>query len=212
MPIGDRPILDIVLHQLRAAGFDHVTLAVGHLAELIMAYCGDGSRFGIQIEYSREPSPLGTAGPIALAAPSGESFLVMNGDLLTTIDYREMIDFHRARGHMVTIATYPRDVVIDLGVIEADAGDLVTGYLEKPTYRYSVSTGVYVFEPEILEYIPPSERFDLPDLILKLIALHIPVGRYAATGYWLDIGRHEDYVDAIEVFESHRDEFLPAGD
>ena len=209
VPIGERPILDIVLRQLAAAGFDQVTLAVGYLAELIMAYCGDGSRYGIELTYSREEKPLGTAGPIALAPVVGETFLAMNGDLLTTIDYRAMLVSHRDRGSIATVATFPRDVTIELGVIEADENDRVTDYLEKPHFQYAVSTGVYLFEPAILDHIPRGERFDLPDLVLRLIRLGLPVGRYAASGYWLDIGRHDDYAEAVRLFESHRAEFLP---
>jgi NDP-sugar pyrophosphorylase family protein len=209
VPIGERPILDIVLRQLAAAGFDQITLAVGYLAELIMAYCGDGSRYGIELAYSREEKPLGTAGPIALVPVEGETFLAMNGDLLTTIDYRAMLQAHRARGNIATVATFPRDVTIELGVIEADENDRVTNYLEKPSFQYAVSTGVYIFEPAVLEHIPRGERYDLPDLVLRLIERGLNVGRYAATGYWLDIGRHDDYADAVALFESHRREFLP---
>jgi NDP-mannose synthase len=210
MPIGDRPILDIVLRQLAASGFDEVTLAVGHLAELIMAYCGDGSRFGVKLSYSREERPLGTAGPIAVVPSAKESFLVMNGDLLTTINYRALLDFHVSRGHLATVATFPRDVTIDLGVIEADKNDRVINYLEKPSFQYTVSTGVYMFEPAILEHIPRGQRFDLPDLILSLIGQGLSVGRFQASGYWLDIGRHDDYAEAVDVFQAHEREFLPS--
>jgi NDP-sugar pyrophosphorylase family protein len=209
MPIGDRPILDIVLRQLSHAGFDEVTLAVGHLAELIMAYCGDGSRFGVKLSYSREESPLGTAGPIALADVGAQTFLVMNGDLLTTINYRDMLEQHRSKRNFATLATYPREVTIDLGVIEADADDRVLEYLEKPKFSYSVSTGIYLFEPAVLEHIPRGQRFDLPDLVLKLIRDGQRVGRFAASGYWLDIGRHDDYQDAVAAFESDPDAFVP---
>jgi NDP-mannose synthase len=209
MPIGDRPILDIVLRQLGASGFDQVTLAVGHLAELIMAFCGDGSRFGVDLTYSKEEAPLGTAGPLALVPPADETFLVMNGDLLTSIDLRDMLAVHRTRRNIATVATFPRLVTIDLGVIEADENDRVTNYLEKPSFNYSVSTGIYLFEPEIVDQIPRGERFDLPDLVLAMIRRGLAVGRYQATGYWLDIGRHDDYAEATEVFESHRQAFLP---
>jgi NDP-sugar pyrophosphorylase family protein len=208
MPIGERPILDIVLRQLAAAGFGQVTLAVGHLAELIMAYCGDGSRFGVELSYSREEQPLGTAGPIAIVPTAPESFLVMNGDLLTTIDLKAMLAFHRTRGHIATVATFPREVTIDLGVIEADENDRVVNYREKPRFHYSVSTGIYMFEPAIVEHIPRGQRFDLPDLVLSLIQQGLSVGRFQATGYWLDIGRHEDYAEAVELFETHQHEFL----
>jgi NDP-sugar pyrophosphorylase family protein len=209
MPIGDMPILDVVLRQLAAAGFAHITLAVGHLAELIQAYCGDGSRYGVSLTYSREDTPLGTAGPIGVAPVAGETFLVMNGDLLTTIDYRDLMRFHAARGHIATLATFPREVHIDLGVIEADGDDRVTNYIEKPSYRYAVSTGIYAFEPAILEHIPRGRRFDLPELILELLGRGIPVARYPATGRWLDIGRPDDYAEANRLFESCRSEFLP---
>jgi NDP-sugar pyrophosphorylase family protein len=210
MPIGDRPILDIVLRQLAAAGVDHVTLAVGHLAELIMAYCGDGERYGVELSYSREEVPLGTAGPIAMAPVADETFIVMNGDLLTTIDFRSMVEHHRRRANTATLATFPREVTIDLGVIDADADDRVVGYHEKPRLQYEISSGIYVFEPAVLEHIPPGERFDLPDLVLRLVEHGLPVGRYAATGYWLDIGRHDDYAEAVRVFEADPGAFLAA--
>ena len=168
MPIGDMPSLEIVLRQLRGYGFKEISLAVGYLAELLMAYCGDGSKFGLQINYSYEDKPLGTAGPLSLVPGLDETFLVMNGDLLTTLDYREMYQFHRKRGAIATLATYEREVKIDLGVLEIDEGGWVKDYIEKPTYKYSVSTGVYIFEPEVLTYITPNQRLDLPELILKL--------------------------------------------
>jgi len=209
MPIGDRPILDIVLRQLAASGFDDITLAVGHLAELIMAYCGDGSRYGVSLGYSREDAPLGTAGPLAQVPGIESTFLTMNGDLLTAIDYREMVALHRARGHVATVATFERDITVDLGVIETDDHEMVINYREKPTIRYLASTGIYVFEPDVLKHIQPNVRLDLPDLILSLVAQQLPVGNYAFRGRWLDIGRHDDYAEANAVFESHRDEFLP---
>ncbi len=209
MPIGDMPILDVVLRQLAAAGYDQITLAVGYLAELLMAYCGDGSRYGVQLTYSREEKPLGTAGPIALVPDLDQTFLVMNGDLLTTIDYRAMLDFHVGRGNIATVATFTREVVIDLGVIEA-VDDRVVGYREKPRFSYAVSAGIYLFEPAILDLIPRGERFDLPDLILKLLEGGLTVGRFAAMGEWLDIGRHDDYEEGVRKFEARRHEYLPA--
>ena len=208
MPLGDMPILDVVLRQLAAAGFDQITLAVGYLAELLMAYCGDGSRYGVQVKYSREETPLGTAGPIALVPGLDETFLVMNGDLLTTIDHHGMLAMHRSGGHIATLATFEREVVIDLGVIEA-VDDHVVDYREKPTLSYAVSAGIYVFEPAILEYIPRGERFDLPDLVLRLLDRGLTVGRFAAAGQWLDIGRPDDYAEAVKMFESHRNDYLP---
>jgi NDP-sugar pyrophosphorylase family protein len=211
MPIGDIPILEVVVRQLKHAGVEEITMAVGYLAELLMAYFGDGSKFGLPIRYSREERPLGTAGPLGLISDLDEPFWVMNGDLLTTLDYRAMWETHHARNAVGTLATFQRTVNIDLGVIETDSRGLVTGYIEKPAYHYNVSTGIYIFDPLVLEYIPPQERMDLPDLVLKLLADDRPIATFAFDGYWLDIGRHDDYQEAVSVFEQNRDQFLPAG-
>lgn len=209
MPIGDKPILEIVIRQLAHSGFSDITLAVGYLAELIMAYCGDGSKFGVRLTYSHEDTPLGTAGPIALVPDLHDTFLVMNGDLLSTIDYASMLADHRARGAIATLAAYHRDVKIDLGVVHTDAGGWLTDYLEKPTYHYDVSTGIYMFEPSILPYIRRGEHLDLPELVLNLVRQGQKVGVYPFEGYWLDIGRHDDYDQAIQEFQANREKFLP---
>ncbi len=209
MPIGDMPILEVVLRQLAHYGFTDVTLAVGYLAELLAAYCGDGSKFGLHIGYSHEEHPLGTAGPIALVPDLQETFLVMNGDLLTTIDYGAMFRYHQERGAIATLATYQCEVKIDLGVIDVDEDNWVKDYIEKPTYKYSVSTGVYIFEPQVLEYIVPNQRLDLPELMLRLKSREHSVNVFRFDGYWLDIGRHDDYEKAMDEFAAHRDLFLP---
>lgn len=209
MPIGDMPIIDVVLRQLHAHEFNDVTLAVGYLAELMMAFCGDGSRTGQRISYSKEPAPLGTAGPLALVEGLTDTFLVMNGDLLTTIDYSKMLATHRESKALATVATYDKLVKIDLGVLHLDSSGAITDYVEKPTMHYSVSMGIYLFEPRILQLIPQNERLDLPELVKKLLALGERVQTYHHTGYWLDIGRHDDYQEAIKTFENHRGDFLP---
>lgn len=209
MPVGDMPILEIVIRQLAGHGFTELTLAVGHLAELLMAYCGDGSKYGVNINYSLEEQPLGTAGPISLVPNLNETFLVMNGDLLTTLDYGEMLKYHRERGAIATVACYQRDVKIDLGVIEISPENWIVNYIEKPTYHYSVSTGIYLFEPAVLDYLVPNQRLDLPELVLKLLTEKKPVNVYNFNGYWLDIGRHDDYEKAITEFASNRKSFLP---
>jgi NDP-sugar pyrophosphorylase family protein len=209
MPIGEMPILEIVIRQLERHGFNDLTLAVGYLAELLMAYCGDGSKFNVKLGYSREEKPLGTAGPIALVPDLHDTFLVMNGDLLTTIDYSAMLRYHRERGALATIACYQRDVKIDLGVIEVGADNWVENYIEKPTYHYAVSMGIYLFEPEILKYIPHYQHLDLPELVMKLMKNGQRVNVFNFDGYWLDIGRHDDYERAIEEFSAHRADFLP---
>jgi len=210
MPIGDVPILEVVVRQLKGAGFVDITMAVGYLAELLMAYFGDGHKLGVRIGYSREEEPLGTAGPLGLIRRPGEPFLVMNGDLLTTLDYGALWTRHRERGAIATLATFRRDVKIDLGVIECDGEGLVTGYIEKPTFHYSVSTGIYIFEPAVLDHIPIGVRLDLPDLVRKLLAAGEKVATYPFEGIWLDIGRWEDYERAAQEFEQHRAEFVPA--
>jgi NDP-mannose synthase len=209
MPIGDKPILDVVIRQLRRHGFTEITLAVGHLAELLMAYFGDGERFGVTIRYSREEQPLGTAGPLALVEGLTESFLVMNGDILTALDYGAMFEAHRRGGQIATLAVFPRSVKSDFGVVEFDAAGALTQYLEKPTHDYWVSMGVYVFDPRVREHIAPNERLDLPDLLQRLRSRGESVRCHVYQDYWLDIGRVEDYQQAVVDFERLRDRFLP---
>jgi NDP-sugar pyrophosphorylase family protein len=207
MPVGEMPILEIVIRQLASHGIQNITLAVGYLAELLMAYCGDGSKFGIKLNYSREEQPLGTAGPISLIPNLNETFLVMNGDLLTTINYTAMWNYHRERGAIATLASYRRQVKIDLGVIESEDGWL-KNYIEKPIYHYAVSTGIYIFEPDVLKFVEHAQRLDLPDLVLRLAHAGHKVNIFNFDGYWLDIGRHDDYDAAVQEFVAHRNEFL----
>jgi NDP-sugar pyrophosphorylase family protein len=209
MPIGDVPILEVVVQQLKKAGFDDITLAVGYLAELLITYFGDGSKWAVQIRYSREEQPLGTAGPLGLIEGLDEPFLVMNGDLLTTLDYGAMWKFHTSDGAIATLATFQREVKIDLGVIETNGQGWVQGYIEKPTYHYTVSTGIYAFEPAVLDYIARGAHMDLPDLIRKLLAAGERVATYPFEGTWLDIGRIDDYERAVSEFEQHRAAFIP---
>lgn len=207
MPIGEMPILEVVLRQLACHDIKDITLAVGHLAELVQAYCGDGGKFGVTLDYSKEEQPLGTAGPISLIPNLDETFLVMNGDLLTTIDYSAMWNYHKQRGTIATLASYQRKVKIDLGVVESTDG-WVKDYIEKPTYYYAISTGIYVFEPEVLQYMERGAHLDLPELVLKLVQANQKVNIYNFEGYWLDIGRHDDYDTAVQEFSAHREEFL----
>jgi len=204
VPVGDRPILEIILGQLRHYGITDIVMAVGYLAELIEAYFGDGRRFGVRIRYSREQKPLGTAGPIALVEGLNEPFLVMNGDLLTTLDYSELVDYHRRKGAVCTIASYRRKIQVTLGVMQVDSECRLLDYIEKPTYDYRVSMGAYVFEPEVVRYIEPRHYLDFPDLIKRLLRDGRHVAGYPFDGYWLDIGRHEDYAQAMEEFEAMR--------
>lgn len=219
MPLVDGPIIDVLLRQLRLQGWDGATLSVGHMADLIRAYCGSGSRWDMRLEYVEEAEPLGTVGPLALLpeAAVGDALLVMNGDLLTTLRFAELVAAHRRSEALATIAVYRRDVQMEFGVLELlpdDEGGLprVTSYTEKPEIPATVSMGVYVFRPEVLEYIDKGVRLDLPELVHRLMADGRTVTAYPFDGYWLDIGRHSDYQAAIDDFETIRHElFTGAG-
>lgn len=212
VPVGDMPILEIVIRQLRSAGFDHITMAVGHLAELIEAYFGDGSRWGVKVDYSREEIPLGTVAPIKLIEDLPETFLVMNGDVLTTLPYRSLYDGHVTSGAEFTIACHRLNVQIDYGLIEFDGRLRVTGYREKPTFPGDVSMGVYVFSREALDLVPHGEYMDIPTLVTRLVEDGREVRASLAECRWLDIGRQEDYARAIATFDELRGEFLPERD
>jgi NDP-sugar pyrophosphorylase family protein len=205
MPVGDRPILELIIRQLKHYGFSRVTMAVGHLAELIEAYFGDGNKYGIKIDYSREDEPLGTIGSLSLIDMLDTTFLVMNGDVLTNLDYLKLVDFHKKNNAAATIATYNKKVKVDLGILEMDEGFELKKYIEKPTLKYDVSMGIYMFEPEILSFIEPNEYLDFPDLVQTLMKADRKVVAFPFDGYWLDIGRHDDYVRAQEEFETVRE-------
>ena len=206
MPIGDRAILDVVVRQLRAHGFTDLVVAVGHLAHLIRAVFGDGSHHGVSITYHEEEEPLGTVGPLATIDGLDETFLVMNGDVLTTLDHLALYQAHVGARNVLTIATHRRVIHSEYGVIHLNGNgeqiDRVVGFEEKPEIPYIVSMGVYIMEPEVVQYIPRGERFDLPELVLALLAAGRPVGSYLFDGYWLDIGRHDDHLQALQDSET----------
>jgi NDP-sugar pyrophosphorylase family protein len=209
VPIGDLPVLEIVIRQLADAGFNRLTLAVGHLANLLQAYFEDGSHWGIEIDYSFEHEPLGTVGPLTLIDDLPEHFLVMNGDLLTTLSYRGLFESHVNSGAELSVACHRMNVNVDLGVIEFDGQHRVTGYREKPTMGYDASMGVYAFSKTALDIVPPGQYMDFPTLVMSLISQGRDVKAHLADCRWLDIGRHDDYALAIETFEALRSEFLP---
>ena len=209
MPIGDMPILEILLIQMKRAGVKQVFLTVGHLAELLQSFFQDGKRLGLEILYSVEETPLGTAGPLSLLKDNlTDTFLVANGDVLTTLNLRQLVDAHRASGAAATIAAHARQVKIDFGVLQLNEANELTGYIEKPAYNFSVSMGLYVFEPRVLEYIPYNQYLDFPDLVLSLIQHEERVVAYPFTGYWQDLGRVDDYEQAVQDFETLRPEIL----
>jgi NDP-mannose synthase len=215
MPIGDRPVLDIVIRQLRRANFERVTIATGYLAELIEAFFRDGKVYDVPIDYFREREPLGTVGALALIEDLDEPFLVMNGDVLTDMDYTALFEHHVASGAAVTVAATRRHVNISLGVMEFGnpaTPERLTHYIEKPTLSYEVSMGVYCFAPRVLDHIEPNVRLDFPDLILRLLALGERVNAWRPDVYWLDLGRHDDYEQAMQDFDSVRHRLLPGED
>lgn len=209
MPIGDMPILEVLLHQLKRAGVNEIVLTVGHMAELLRAFFQNGERLGIPIRYNYEQKPLGTAGPVRLVEGLDNTFFVLNGDVLSTLDFADMLAFHRRSEAMVTIAMYNRPVKIDLGVLQLAGDHRIIGYIEKPTFDYHVSMGIYIFEPDALPYIPDGQYYDFPSLILNLISHGKKVVGYPFGGYWQDLGRPDDYEQAIQDFENMRDQFLP---
>ena len=208
LPLGDVPVLEIIIRQLANAGVTRVILTLGHMAPLFTAFFGDGSRFGLAIEYRFEEQPLGTAGPMRDLGPISDPFIVMNGDTLTTLDYRELIESHLAAQAVATIATVRRHEHIDLGVIETEGGYL-SAYREKPTMDYLVSMGINVLSHRALQWIPPRGPFDMPDLFVALMEAGEKVHCSELDCYWQDIGRFDDFQKASQDFTEDPHRFLP---
>lgn len=210
MPIGEMPILEVLIRQLKRAGVNEVILTVGHLSELLKAFFKDGRRFGVDISYSQEEKPLGTAGPLGLIRDQlDEPFFVLNGDVLTTLSFSSLMSRHKRSGALATIAMHKRSVRIDFGVLEMGDDHQVVDYIEKPSIPYQVSMGVYAFDPKILNFIPDNAYLDFPDLVLNLIHHNLQVDGYLFDGYWQDLGRPDDYAKASQDFETMREKFLP---
>ncbi len=205
VPIGDQhAILEIVLRQLSTAGFTRCTIAIGHLGEIIRAYVGDGSQWGMSIDYATEESPLGTMGPLlTLRDRLPETFLVMNGDILTDLDYADVLRRHGESGAPLTIATYARKVHIDFGVLTTDEGRVVA-FTEKPSIDYRVSMGVYGLSRSTLDGYTPGLPLGFDELVLDLLAAQSPPHAYDFDGYWLDIGRPDDYDRANAEFTTRK--------
>jgi NDP-sugar pyrophosphorylase family protein len=202
VPLGDVPILEVLIRRLVRHGISNITLALGHLAELIKAYLENRKELtqGITLNYVREAEPTGTAGSLSLVEGLDKTFLVMNGDLLTNLNLHSLTKFHKERGAILTIASHAREVRVDLGIIEFDGDYRINRYLEKPTSTYFVSMGIYVYEPEVLNYIEPGKYLDFPDLALRLIKDRKNVCAFPSHCEWLDIGRPDDYARAQELY------------
>lgn len=208
MPVGEFPILEIIVRQLVFFGFSHITMAVNHQAEIIKAYFQDGERWGASIDYSLEVQALGTIAPLSLISDLPENFLVMNGDVLTDLNYLELFDAHASSKNIFTIASYSRDQKVDYGVLEINSHGQLIGFYEKPVSTYLVSMGVYVANRKIAEFIPKDQKYGFDDLMLDLIKAGKPAWINEHRGYWLDIGRPEDYIKATEEFEEMKERFL----
>jgi len=209
MPIDGMPILEVIVKQLAYFQIKELIFTVSPQSEpLLSAYFGNGRKFGVDVCYSKEEKPLGTAGPLSIIPNLPETFLVMNGDILTTLNFQKLIRFHRRHQGMVTIAMTQKKVPLELGVMESNHAHHLTRYTEKPTLSYSVSMGIYVFERKILKWIPSKKYLDFPELIQKLIKQRVKVVCYPSNDFWLDIGRHEDYEEAQKKFQEMRKRLL----
>lgn len=213
VPLGDKPVLEILARRLRAHGVDRLVVTVGHLAPLIQAFFQDGAGLGVSIRYAREDEPLGTAGPLALLDDLDDDFLVVNGDLLTDLDFRALWAGHRASGAPVTVARYRVEHQVSLGVLEVDAAGDLTAYREKPVLHYDVSMGAYVFRRDaVRRYLPAPVRRDMPDLLQQMAGSGERVRTHLHEGFWLDIGRPEDYARAQDLYEADPALFLGGGE
>ena len=207
MPIGDFPILEVVVRQLVRDGFDHISMAVNHQASLIRAFFGDGSKWSIKIDYYEEEKPMGTMGPLNKINDLPDDFLVMNGDILSDLNFGEFHDKHIENNSLFTIGANKRLQLIDYGVLESDEKGFLQSFIEKPKNEYLVSMGIYMVNKKIKNYIP-NGYFGFDNLMLELLSEKMPVKLYEFNGYWLDIGKPDDYMKAIEDFEVLKDKLL----
>lgn len=200
VPVGDMPILEIIIRRLVTAGFDHITLTVNHMADIIKAFFADGSKWGVKIDYSFEDKPLSTMGPLKLIKDLPENFLVMNGDVLTDLNLENFYHQHVMSKNLFTISAYVREQRVDYGVLEIDDNNKLVNFLEKPINQYLVSMGVYMVHRDVLQYIPENEFYGFDHLMIELIKKNRPASVSIHSGYWLDIGRPDDYEKACNDF------------
>lgn len=209
VPLGDKPILEVLIRRLLQYEIIDITLTLGHLAELIKAYFEQRVAFTrlMTLRYVEEMDPTGTAGSLAFVPGLDRTFLAMNGDLLTNIDLDSLVHFHRTQEAALTIGIHARKVKLDYGILQVDDDLRVTQYLEKPHTTYNVSMGIYVYEPRVLRYIEKGRYLDFPDLVLRLLAEGERVCAFPSDCLWLDIGRPADYARAQEIFELKKGDF-----
>jgi len=199
VPLGDKAIIETLIIRLKKAGVDEVFICVNHLAEIIMAFLGDGKKFGLKINYSLEKRPLGTVAPIKLIKNLPDNFLVMNGDLLTDLDFRKLYKNHIESKSLLTVSTYKRKVKIDFGVVKTE-NKKIKDFVEKPEYDFEVCMGVYAMNKKLLKYVPHNKAFGFDNLVVALLKKNLSINTFPYDGYWLDIGRPEDYEKANEDF------------
>ncbi len=203
LPIGDRPLMELIIEQLRQAGIRRANIMTHYLAEKITSYFGDGRAFGVEINYVTEEHPLGTAGALSLMEAPQEPILVINGDILTRVDFRAMLAYHREQGADLTVGVRQYDVRVPYGVVECE-GPRVSRLREKPKLSFLVNAGIYLLEPAVHQYIPQGQRFDMTDLIEKLLDERRKVVAFPIVEYWMDIGQLEDYEKAQEDVRAGR--------
>ncbi len=208
MPVGEMPIMEIILRQLASHGFERVTVTLGYLGKLIKSYFGNGENLGIEIDYSHEEKPLGTMGPITLIRDLPEHFLVMNGDVLTDLPFSDFFKMHVSQNQFFSVATFQREISSEFGVIDVNPDGQLIGFREKPKVPFRVSMGVYMSSRRVIEQIPKNQPFGFDQLMLKLLAEGTSPFIYQHKGFWLDIGRSEDYILAQEEFEKNKSRFL----
>jgi NDP-sugar pyrophosphorylase family protein len=198
VPLGDKPILELIIMQLKNHGFTHITITLNHMAEMIKAFFNDGSKWGVKIDYTLEEEPLSTMGPLTLIKNLPENFLVMNGDVLTDLSFSRFFNEHEAEKSLFTIASHRRTEKVDYGLLHHDENNKLIKFEEKPNYEFLVSMGVYMVNRSVVEYIPENTFFGFDHLMYKLLEVEKPATVYEFEGFWLDIGRPSDYETAIK--------------
>ena len=202
MPLGDKPILERLIIQLKENNFKTVFFSVGYLSSLIRAYFGDGKKWGLEINYIQEDKRLGTAGPLSLLPEMTEPFLVLNGDLVTNLNFEDILNYHYRQKSILTIGVHELKYQLPLGFLEINRNKKIVDYIEKPIKKYNMSMGIYVCSPNILSFIKPNKYLDFPDLTKKILMAGEKVSGYFNNSYWLDIGRPEEYEKALKLFEN----------
>lgn len=204
VPVGDMPVLEIIIRKLADHGFDHITITLNHMAEIIMAFFNDGSKWGVKIDYSIESKPLSTMGPLTLIPDLPDDFMVLNGDVLTDLDFSSFYSYHLENKNNFTIAAYQREDKIDYGVLYQNEKNQLTRFEEKPAYDFLVSMGVYMVSKKAADYIPHDTFFGFDHLMNLLLAKSEPPSVYQHQGYWLDIGRPDDYEKALSDLDNQK--------